>query len=167
MRNKLHVSHHSRVPETQMHGQRYISRRPWPSIHTQLQTTAEDNIQRQRTCEISSDNPSPPHHLGSRVVNKCTVLFKNHERDIWTSSQRYQSRRDSTARNTVDDQTVETTRTLHGVRAMRCILRHPVSGEMQGGVSCQSILWCVHTVWTCHRIQHWPAACLRVHTVLC
>ena len=53
-------------------------------------------------------------HLGSRKVN--------------TRSQRYQSRRDSTAWNTVDDQTVETTRALHGVRAMRGTLRHPVSG---------------------------------------
>ena len=46
----------------------------------------------------------PRHHLGSRVVNKCTVLFK-----------------------TMNDQTVETPRTLHGVRALRGIL-HPVSG---------------------------------------
>ena len=43
-------------------------------------------------------------------------------------SQCYQSRGGSTAWNTVDDQTVETTRTLHGVHAMRCILRFPVSG---------------------------------------
>ena len=35
---------------------------------------------------------------------------------------------DSTAWNTVDDQTVETPRTQHDVRAMRGILRHPVSG---------------------------------------
>ena len=28
VRNKLHVSHRSRVPETQMHGRRYTSRRP-------------------------------------------------------------------------------------------------------------------------------------------
>ena len=34
----------TRVPETHMQGQRCISRRPLPSIHTQLQTTAEDNI---------------------------------------------------------------------------------------------------------------------------
>ena len=34
---------------------------------------------------------------------------------------------DSTAWNTVDDQTVETPHTLHVVRAMRGILRHPVS----------------------------------------
>ena len=54
--------------------------------------------------------------------------FQNHERDIWTSSQCDQSRRGSTAWNTVDDQTVETPRTLHGVRAMRDILRHRVSG---------------------------------------
>ena len=46
---------------------------------------------------------------------------------FWTSSQSYQSRRDSTAWNTMDDQTVETTRVLHGVRATRGILRHPVS----------------------------------------
>ena len=54
--------------------------------------------------------------------------FQNHERDIWTSSQCYQSRRGSTAWNTVDGQTVETTRTPHGVRATRGFLRHPVSG---------------------------------------
>ena len=54
--------------------------------------------------------------------------FQNHERDIWTSSQCYQSRRGSTAWNTVDDQTVEMPRTFCGVRAMRGILRHPVSG---------------------------------------
>ena len=54
--------------------------------------------------------------------------FQNHERDKRTSSQCYQSRRGSTAWNTVDDQTVETPRTSHGVRAMRGILRHPVSG---------------------------------------
>ena len=54
--------------------------------------------------------------------------FQNHERDFWTSSQCHQSRRGSTAWNTVDDQTVKTPRTLHGVRAMRGILRHPVSG---------------------------------------
>ena len=54
--------------------------------------------------------------------------FQNHERDIWTSSRYDQSRGDSTAWNTVDDQTVETPRTLHVVRAMRGILRHPISG---------------------------------------
>ena len=54
--------------------------------------------------------------------------FQNHERDIWTSSRGNQSRGDSTAWNTVDDQTVETPRTLHVVRAMRGIPRHPVSG---------------------------------------
>ena len=52
--------------------------------------------------------------------------FQNHELDLWTSSQCYQSRRGSTAWNTVDDQTVGTPRTLHGVRAMRGILRHSV-----------------------------------------
>ena len=54
--------------------------------------------------------------------------FQNHERDIWTSSRGDQSREDLTAWNTVDDQTVETPRTLHVVRAMRGILRHPVPG---------------------------------------
>ena len=54
--------------------------------------------------------------------------FQNDERDKWTSSQCDQSRGDSTAWNTVDDQTEETVRTLHVVRAMRGILRHPVSG---------------------------------------
>ena len=54
--------------------------------------------------------------------------FQNHERDFRTSSKCHQSRRGSTAWNTVDDQTVETLRTSHGVRAMRGILRHSVSG---------------------------------------
>ena len=54
--------------------------------------------------------------------------FQNHERDTWTSSRCDQSWGDATAWNTVDDQTVETSRTLHVVRAMRGILRHPVSG---------------------------------------
>ena len=54
--------------------------------------------------------------------------FQNHGQDIWTSSRCDQSRGDSTAWNTVDDQTVVTPRTLHGVRAMRGIIRHPVSG---------------------------------------
>ena len=54
--------------------------------------------------------------------------FQNHKRQKWTSSRGDQSRGDSTAWNTVDDQTVETLRTLHVVRAMRSILRHPVSG---------------------------------------
>ena len=54
--------------------------------------------------------------------------LQDHERDIGTSSRGDQSRGDSTAWNTVDDQTVETPRTPHGVRAMRGFLRHPVSG---------------------------------------
>ena len=55
--------------------------------------------------------------------------FENHGTAyIWTSSRCDQSRGDSTAWNTVDDQTVETPRTLHGVRGMRGIIRHPVSG---------------------------------------
>ena len=70
----------------------------------------------------------PRHHLGSRVVNKCTMLLQIHEGDLWTSSRCGQSRGDSTAWNTVDDQTMETPRTLLVVRAMRGILRHPVSG---------------------------------------
>ena len=45
--------------------------------------------------------------------------FQNHERDVWTSSRCDQSQGDPTAWNTVDDQTVETPRTLHFVRAMR------------------------------------------------
>ena len=58
-----------------MHGRRHTSRRPEPSIHTQLHTTAEDNIERRRTYEISSDKPS---HLITPVQEwyKCTVLFK-------------------------------------------------------------------------------------------
>ena len=54
--------------------------------------------------------------------------FQNHERDIRTSSRGDLSRGDSTAWNTVYDQKVETPRTLLAVRAMRGILRHPVSG---------------------------------------
>ena len=66
----------------------------------------------------------PLHHFGSRVVNKCTVLFKTmigiYGRTLNATS--------PTAWNTVDDQTVETSHTLLAVRAMRGILRHLVSG---------------------------------------
>ena len=34
------------------------------------------NIERQRTCEISSDQFSQRHHFGSRAVNQRTVFFK-------------------------------------------------------------------------------------------
>ena len=109
----------------------------WTTIHqqetmTQYPHAVADHGRRQhRTATDLRDliRPTLPcHHLGSRVVNKCTVHFKTHERDIWTSSRCDQSQGDSTAWNTVDDQTVETPRTLHGVRAMRGILGHSVSG---------------------------------------
>ena len=64
----------------------------------------------------------------SRSGKQMHAVFQNPELDIWTSSQCYQSRRGSTAWNTVDDPTVETPRTLHGVRAMRAFLRHSVLG---------------------------------------
>ena len=54
--------------------------------------------------------------------------FQNRERDIWTGSQRYRSRGDSTVRNIVDRQTVDTSRTLLAVCAMCGILRHAGSG---------------------------------------
>ena len=68
---------------------------------------------------------SPPRFKSGKQVHGA---FQNHERDMWTSSQRHDSRRDSTAWNTVDDQTVDTPRTQHVVRAMCSILRHFVSG---------------------------------------
>ena len=71
---------------------------------------------------------NPPTTSAQKSGKQMQDVFQNHERDVRTSSQRYQSRRDSTAWNIVDDQTVETTRTLHGVRAMRGTLRHSVSG---------------------------------------
>ena len=93
----------------------------------ELQTTAGNNTERQRTYEISSDQSF--HVITSvRVVNNCTMLLKTMEQNIWTSHRCEQPRGDSTAWNTVDDRTVETPRTLHGVRAMRGIIRHPVSG---------------------------------------
>ena len=55
-------------------------------------------------------------------------VFQNHERDIWTSSPCDQPRGDSTTWNTIGGQTAETPRPPHGVRAMRGILRHLVSG---------------------------------------
>ena len=95
----------------------------WTTIHQQETMTQHphevaDHGRRQHP--TTTDLPDlrqqslPLHHLGSRVVN--------------TSSRCHQSLRGSTAWNIVDDQTVETTRALHGVRAMRGILRHPVSG---------------------------------------
>ena len=67
--------------------------------------------------------PLPLHLLGSREVNKCTVLFKTMS-GIFGRAQCHQSRGGSTAWNTVDDQTMEALCTLHGVRTMRGILRH-------------------------------------------
>ena len=54
--------------------------------------------------------------------------FQNHERDPWTSHQSDQPRGSSTTWNIVDDQTAETSRTLHVVRSMCCILRHTGRG---------------------------------------
>ena len=103
----------------------------WTTIHQQETKTqhphavADHGRRQHRTATDLRDlirQIFPRHHLGSRVVNKCTLLFK-------TMSGIYgRARGDSTAWNTVDDQTVETPRTLHVVRAMRGILRHPVSG---------------------------------------
>ena len=80
-----------------------------------------------RDNDTSAGDHDPASTSSCRPRQK-TTSNDDHERDIWTSSQRYQSWRGSTAWKTVDDQTVETTRTLHGVRAMRGIPRHPVSG---------------------------------------
>ena len=63
-----------------------------------------------------------------KIDTQTNRIFQNEERDKWTSSRCDQSRGDSTVWNTVDDQTVETPRTLHVLRAMRGILRYPVSG---------------------------------------
>ena len=70
----------------------------------------------------------PRHDLGSRVVNKCTVLFKTMCGVYGRALDATSPGDDSTAWNTVDDQTVETPRTLHVVRAMRGILRRSVLG---------------------------------------
>ena len=66
---------------------------------------------------------SQRHHLGARVVNKRIKIMSG-----IMDARGDQSRGDSTAWNTVDDQTVETPRTQLAVRAMRGILRHLVSG---------------------------------------
>ena len=93
------------------------------SCRSRQKTTSNDNGPA-RSHPTTLPTSSPRFKSGKQTHG----TFQNHERDIWTSSQRYLFWRDSTAWNTVDDQTVETTRTLHGVRAMRGILRHPVSG---------------------------------------
>ena len=51
-------------------------------------------------------------------------IFQDREQDLWTSHQGDQSRGDSATSNVVDDQTVETSRSLHAVRAMCGIIRH-------------------------------------------
>ena len=96
---------------------------PTRSCRPRQKTTSNGN----GTREISSDNLFPLHHLGSRVVNKCTVLFKTTSGIYGRALSMLPVLGGSTAWNTVDDQTVETPRTLHGVRAMRGTL-HPVSG---------------------------------------
>ena len=68
---------------------------------------------------------SPPRFKSDKPTHGA---FQNHERDIWTSSRDDQCRRDSTTWNTMGGQTVESSRPLNGVRAMRGFLRHPVSG---------------------------------------
>ena len=70
--------------------------------------------------------PTPSSRLKSdKQMNR---TFQNHERDLCTSHRGDQLRGDSTARNIVDRQTVETSRTLLAVRAMCGILRHTGSG---------------------------------------
>ena len=70
----------------------------------------------------------PLHHLGSRVVNKCTVLFKNvsgiNGRALNATSPGEAQRHGTLW--TIKQWCLP--RTLHGVRAMRGILRHTVSG---------------------------------------
>ena len=68
---------------------------------------------------------SPSRFRSDKQMN-CT--FQNHERDLWTSHRGNQPGGDSTAWNIVDDQTVDTSRTLLAVRAMCGILRHTGSG---------------------------------------
>ena len=137
MRNKLHVSHRSIVPETQRHGRRYTNRRPRPSIHTQLQTTEKTTSNGNgpaRSHPTNLPTPSPRFKSGKQMHG----AFQNHERDIWTSSRGDQSRRDSTAWNIVDDQTVETLRTLLAVRAMRGILHVLVVAQSETKRVCVS-----------------------------
>ena len=125
MRDKLHVSHRTRVSETHMQG--YLSAGDHDPASTRScrprqKTTSNDNGPA-RSHPTISPTSSPRFKSGKQMHG----ALQNHERDIWTGSQRYQSRRGSTSWNIVDDQTVETPRTLHGVRAMRGILRHSVS----------------------------------------
>ena len=93
------------------------------SCRPRQKTTSNDNGPAGSHPTISPTS-SPRFKSGKQMHS----AFQNHERDIWTSSQCHQSWGGSTAWNTVDDQTVETPCTLHGVRAMRGILRHSVSG---------------------------------------
>ena len=93
------------------------------SCRPRQKTTSNDNGPAR-----SHPTISPTSSLRFKSGKQVHGAFQNHERDIWTSSQCHQSRRGSTAWNTVDDQTVETPRSLHGVRAMRGIFRHSVSG---------------------------------------
>ena len=108
----------------------------WTTIHQQetmtrhLHAVADHGRRQHRTATGLPDliRPILPRdYLGSRVVNKRTVLFNTMTgmcgRALDATSPGY-----STAWNTVDDQTVELPRTLHVVRAVRGILRHPVSG---------------------------------------
>ena len=127
MRNKLHVSHRTLAPGpicednyTSAGDHEPASAR---SCRPRQKTTSYDNGHA-RSHPTISPTSSPRFNSGKQMHG----AFQNHERDIWTSSQCHQSRRGSTAWNTVDDQTVETPPTPHGVRAMRGILRHSVSG---------------------------------------
>ena len=86
-----------------------------------LQKTTFNDDGPTRSSPTNFSTSSPRFKSGKQMHG----AFQNHERDIWTGSQCYQSRRDSTAWNTVDDQTVQTPRTLHVVRAMRGIGPRP------------------------------------------
>ena len=71
------------------------------------QKTTSDGNGPARSHPTISPTSSPRFKSGEQMHG----VFQNHERDIRTSCQCHQSRRDSTAWNTVDDQTVETPRT--------------------------------------------------------
>ena len=108
---------------TTIHQQETMTQHPHAVADARQKTTSNGNGSA-RSHPTIFPTSSPRFKSGKQMH----VAFQNNVRDIWTSSQCYQSRRGSTAWNTVDDQTVETPRTLHVLRAVRGILRHPVLG---------------------------------------
>ena len=116
MRDKLHVSHRTRVSETHMQGDLSAGDHDPASTRScrpREKTTSNDNGPA-RSHPTIFPTSSPRFKSGKQMHG----AFHIHERDLWTSSQRYQSRRDSTAWNTLDDQTVETL--AHYMVHVRC-----------------------------------------------